>query len=105
MQGRPSGVLIVTDTTPEEPVELAKVKAPSMNSSAGDTPTPTVRPASLAPADSDVLHAAGIDDDEPEPFEAFLFDPAMEEDTPTADAPKEDEEEKPEEATPMAEDS
>jgi len=29
----------------------------------------------------------------------------MEEDKPTADAPKEDEEEKPEEATPMAEDS
>ena len=45
VQGRPSGVLIVTDTTPEEPVELAKVKAPSMNSSAADTPTPTARPA------------------------------------------------------------
>jgi hypothetical protein len=35
VQGRPSGVLIVTDTTPEEPVEYVKVNKPSMNSSAG----------------------------------------------------------------------
>ena len=35
VQGRPSGVLIVTDTTPDEPVEYVKVNKPSMNSSAG----------------------------------------------------------------------
>lgn len=35
VQGRPSGVLIVTDTTPGEPVEYVKVNKPSMNSSAG----------------------------------------------------------------------
>jgi hypothetical protein len=29
--------------------------------------------------------AAGIDDDEPEPFEAFLFDPKLEEGDGTAD--------------------
>ena len=38
VQGRPSGVLIVTDTTPEEPVEYVKVNKPSMNSSAGNHP-------------------------------------------------------------------
>lgn len=36
VQGRPSGVLIVTDTTPEVPVEYVKVNKPSMNSSAGN---------------------------------------------------------------------
>ena len=37
-QGRPSGVLIVTDTTPSEAEEFVKTVAPSMNSSMGELP-------------------------------------------------------------------
>jgi len=53
--GRPSGVIIVTDTRPEEAEELVKQVAPSMASS------------------------AGVDDDEPDMPVAFLFDPSLEE--------------------------
>lgn len=51
-QGRPSGVLIVTDSTPEVKVELVKVVAPSMNSSQGEHSCPPRRsapPAAHAP--------------------------------------------------------